>query len=1031
MDAIKSLRKFVRELPLAPKKDSSVNRISGERINARVIQNSQQLATVCGLIQEAAVFASKHLNLSYSIYPARNKPHGFYVDGDIKYNVRSNDDEDMIRNSLNRLMERAAPVLVCKYVTNLIKNYLNAASSGERDKRLNALHRKKFGALYSPRPMLSPIVADGEVVSFKSGFHMHIGEVVATNADHITAYESTINELTSGENEPKELLELRLFCDIAPSEMAIVFDKGPIKSSNICLPFCRKVNGTITYIPTKIFKFIIYAGRVGITVSKENGEDIYYSQQLQPFFPIFAVKEPIDLSVITNSELEFADEIVDDNYSYEELLDEATDSSYYVTAEMIELLAYLPYSIYTADHENRIKIRNTVVHETKEIHNPSIRDRLIYHILKWYFNKEQPPDGAKWCTPEGIRQGIEEASSVDQRCGIGWLMKRVREHAPEEAERIAHKYGRAALRSFLHRCYRACNRIQTKGRFRVITHQDTGILLYKVLGSLYMSVAGNKESDRKWFKYDSSTRYSNSCKKWKCIPSILVQVIGDIRKLVKPALEALLYSSPDGGQIEYGGIGDEGFAKYISQVIHLIGDTAHVRSSLDSFKSYYDSDNMVRVTEFMEKLDALPDRVGVLNGILRFHPPKDGSPFRIEHLFHNDEINKDQFVSRSLNAIYDPNLNDDSPSVRIVWKLLREIVPNKEELRYILLVQAGTLIAGHNGGERLFLVFGTGGDAKTTLLNAFLALAGGSERNFRGYGATGDPRIFQSGKKDANSPDSAIFHMLSGPRIAVFSEPSSKNPYLDDGTIKYWLSGSTIRSRTLYDSGGNYKYMITGWMLLNEILELIGTNKGIERRMTCLVMEKKFVSPNEYQKYQGCSNVQIADPSKIQAFDRKPDLRNALLYILLQHLGDFYTKYNGDIHSIELPPRYKAMTKSYFSRHSSRLDRCVESCLAPDPNSSIPLVTFASIYYQWDAMNNSGSIRKRKGENEDMNYSLLQMISASPLGSRIKYEVGEGVFKMVGINELIFHDIQKLYIVGYRPKEDTTTNEMEMLFSNR
>lgn len=1037
----------------------------GKGFQGRVLSSDKEIETISGYMTTLAL-TKPSSPLHLCIIPAKTEKYGIYIDLDPVLRTTEKIIDPLVHTKSEQLKEIVIEFIKL-YISNLAKAHLSADATTTGTSRKAGMDVEKsfeFCALYAPRPRLEEKGKDGDYYLYKHGCHVYIGEIQASQSEHLIAFNAAKRAIHSTSYDERPLVKLMMDAyDMKRSEVADVFDENINASRNILLPGCRKADGHVNYHPTTVIKFIltiIPSGDDGrhyiphVACSNPKGVPWESAIGLRRFFPIYPGRE----TFVINSVYDPATVPMPDvPPPTKEDLDELDEEGLIGEAEMIgndqiplimHLLKIIPFDKIadkSSGHGFRLNVVNAVTHEIKLTEED--RHGWAIRIIRWAFNRGRVPEGAEWNIQSHIEGKVREAEESGQKSGLDWLKREASAIDPYGVSAADTRYNTRGVTRFLEDLHRRHRAIGIERRSSAINHQEAAALFYKILGENYKSFPGSGSRDRIWYHYSERTDPHFSTKKWQRLPNVKEMIMHDIETIINPLLDQI----GRGGRVQ-DPTARIPFPQYIAEVRDTLGGNNFIEGMVQALASKY----VLTGCEFASDLDMRPDLTGCLNGILRF----EANPFKVTLL---DGNNRSIPVSRSLDARWRTDFSDETPSVKRVFQIFSQIVPVKQELDYILTVAAGIILSGRCSSEKFFILYGCGGDGKTTLMNGLISLAGRNvSGRYPGYGAEGDPRIFQCEKRDANSHDGGSYHLYGGPRIGNFPEPNSEHPYLIESAIKSKLSGSAQSTRDLHQSSQTLEFRIVPFLLTNGQLEFRGTiTVGGQRRISCMLFSEKFKPEEEMSQYRNKRGIHAMDPSAVKAFEHEDgrEMREALLWILVtKYLPIFYDQYKADICSIPLPIRYKKITANFFGRHADIMSAFVTEKMVrmnqeeEGYRSMIALNEFINVFTLWHRTTQRGTIgdlstrKSTKGKQDTdgpvmldpWTHEVLHILSSSLLGTDVIEKiplaavesdapstsiaapsVSRTDFRIEGVgpNEIPMRNSSRLYIDGWAWKD--------------
>jgi len=964
----KELKEYLWSQPEAKSED--VTKIFGAALTSRKVDSMEKIVTCLDAVYERNSRSSLHLNL----IPASNVPFGMYIDLDPVLHAET----EPVNLEATALVFNG---LILEVVKEFIKHYVRALTRGIKSEI-------EFSALFCPRPEMGRI----DKLHYKHGCHVYIGAIAALQAEHIIAFEEARQKID--QTSPAYKI-LRDKYRIPVEKIGNVFDENIIKQKSFLLPGCRKKGGKITYAPTRVLKFKIFP-----TNSEPNVgflQDTEFTGGFREFFPIGQAIYTVE-SIFSAPPIEMPD--VDENLAFDAELAARNDIVHCIH----KLLELIPWSEFV-DRNLRLRMRNALVHYADR--EWSIR------ILENLFNRENPGQ-EEWQTRKDIIHHVDAAIKTGQKQYLSHIKVEAARHNREEAERIAVELDGRLLVRVLKSIYNMCAKLGNTRAIHPISNSDMALIIHTIVGEDYKAVTSS--DSRTWYRYDGAGISRPTCHKWQRIINPFDSIVRDTKDRISPQLLKIAKESEKNINDFPNHCPGLNFQTFIYRVVNAFGTMNFIRNSLDALGSYYVDD------EFDP--DRVPDHVGCLNGVIKF----TANPFKATLL---NENNRHLPITRSLNAKYRTDFHDDHPTVKRVEKIFRTIVPREDEYEFTRTCFAAIILSGRCEGAKCFIVFGCGADGKSTDLNAQVELAGRNNgAAYAGYGADGDPRIFQTDKVDANSHDAGSINLYGGVRIANLPEPSSTNHYLSEGAIKSHLSGSTQQRRNLREVAKPLRFCACPYILTNDQLEFRGAvTTGGQRRILVMLYAEKFKPIAEMEFYKGCPGVHPIDPTAIDAFqgDYALEMREALLWIYInKFLPKFYDQYGCNLSEIPVPERYARITKTFFGRHGDVVHEFVNAKMARDPEGIIQLDKFVEAFGEWHRRTQRASIISKviKRDNapstdgparkDPWTHSVTHMIASSPLSGAMRVRLENGDMQVITPNEIVMQNGSQLVIQGWK-----------------
>lgn len=294
--------------------------------------------------------------------------------------------------------------------------------------------------------------------------------------------------------------------------------------------------------------------------------------------------------------------------------------------------------------------------------------------------------------------------------------------------------------------------------------------------------------------------------------------------------------------------------------------------------------------------DYFPMRNGWLKWII-----KDGQPTG-EYEFLTDT--QDMYMGRYTQVQWDGSLteyNKDCIEYRAVKRVIEQIYPDEEGREYCMRMFASVLY-GTGYKDRLFVMYGTGSDGKTTIVNAVQALLGQSgfgadatviengrrialNRNMKGLASTMKAEALLVNASAKSSHDEGGISEAVDVRLCNTQEPQLDNKgrvTLNGATIKGILSGTASSTRKIYQEATSSVINALIIMQTNYKPYVDDPTDGLKRRFTMYQHRSKFIT-NESSSFINTKYHYKADAAVAKALTDEPRYWQALFYILLEY----------------------------------------------------------------------------------------------------------------------------------------------------
>jgi putative DNA primase/helicase len=340
------------------------------------------------------------------------------------------------------------------------------------------------------------------------------------------------------------------------------------------------------------------------------------------------------------------------------------------------------------------------------------------------------------------------------------------------------------------------------------------------------------------------------------------------------------------------------------------------------------------------ELDADPDILGVQNGILNL---KFG---------RLTEHRRDTLVTKRARVAYGA-----TACAPAFMRFLDEIQPDADVQRLLQQI-AGLTLWGRPGEHRLFFLYGTGANGKSTFIDILSHILGDYAAHL-----PAESLIRQDRSSSGPTPDTM---KLLGARGAFASEV--REGRLDEERVKLWTGGDTISARPLYGKFVHFAPSHTFIMTGNHQPSIHDTSVGIWRRILLIGFNQHIP---EAQR----------DPCLPEKLRREAA---GILNWMLQGLSDYWA--NGLI----VPASVAASTNCY-QRDQDIIGQWIREACNVGPNLSCPTGQAYANYTQWCSdggmrVSTKNNFSRRLAERGhirvkgDRDYHGLQLMRLSSIG---------------------------------------------------
>lgn len=245
---------------------------------------------------------------------------------------------------------------------------------------------------------------------------------------------------------------------------------------------------------------------------------------------------------------------------------------------------------------------------------------------------------------------------------------------------------------------------------------------------------------------------------------------------------------------------------------------------------------------------------------------------------------------------YDKN----RPEYKAVKKVLEQIYPDEDGREYCLRHFASVLY-GTGYKDKFFVMYGTGSDGKTTIVNAVQAMLGqtgfGSDatvyengkrialnRNLKGLASTMKAEALLVTSTKSNHDEGGISEAVDV-RLCNTQEPDlsyNNSVILNGATIKSILSGTTSSTRKIYQEATSSVINALIIMQTNHRPSVNDTTDGFKRRFTMYQHQSKFIA-DESSDFTNMEYHYKADAAVAKNLTDNPIYWQALFYVLLEY----------------------------------------------------------------------------------------------------------------------------------------------------
>jgi phage/plasmid-associated DNA primase len=306
-----------------------------------------------------------------------------------------------------------------------------------------------------------------------------------------------------------------------------------------------------------------------------------------------------------------------------------------------------------------------------------------------------------------------------------------------------------------------------------------------------------------------------------------------------------------------------------------------------------ESCSLFKNNSFLDRMDQIPEVLGVGNGILEF----DGDSARLIDYYHTYPISK----YTDTNYIeYDPK----NEYIKTVYEFLYSLFPEEErDAMDFLLYYFSTSLDGFDIEALFMIIHGGGSNGKSVLMQLFKDTLGDNY-------ARKLPLSFitEQTRNKASGPDSALMD-LQFARMVYYSE-SERNEKVNVAKVKELTGGETISGRGMYQlKNQNFKCVCNHIVTTNYRFVIESTDHGTWRRFLCyrfkFSFEVKLDKKNQF--------VKLRNQELVNKIKKNKKYHEAFLSILVHYHNKLYGEYGGEILRVPKPTIDKE-TQEYRER---------------------------------------------------------------------------------------------------------------------
>lgn len=331
----------------------------------------------------------------------------------------------------------------------------------------------------------------------------------------------------------------------------------------------------------------------------------------------------------------------------------------------------------------------------------------------------------------------------------------------------------------------------TGEEFRVLMDNAVVHKAAKVARSYRMNDTGNAQ--RMYDLFGEDLLYCHKSKKWLTWDTCRWREddIGNIYKLAKKSVEAIHDYADD--------LEDENLLKKWQKHASSAGSTAKIKAMVENLQS---EDN---IPALMEDMDLNKWILTAKNGTIDL---KTGKLY---------ESKREDMCTKTINVNYD--LAASCPT----WmKFLGEILPDKDTQKYVKEC-LGSCLTGDTSEENMFILYGTGSNGKSVLMDTVSLLLGDFAVNIKAS-------TLLTSNKTQSTPDNEIAR-LRGARLVTASEPKKGISLSDDVIKTITNSKAKITARLLYQEPFDFYPTHKTFFSSNHKPTVSDHSRGVWRRL--------------------------------------------------------------------------------------------------------------------------------------------------------------------------------------------------------
>ena len=415
------------------------------------------------------------------------------------------------------------------------------------------------------------------------------------------------------------------------------------------------------------------------------------------------------------------------------------------------------------------------------------------------------------------------------------------------------------------------------------TDHEIASVIYEAYGPYFITSSLRKSQDNCWYHYERN-HWKLSQSGYKMLMYISNEVYLLYARLQQDFYEQLTLCHDDKNK-----------RKDLLEAINS------VMKIMDKLKDVSPMDKILRACQllfyredFDEMRDNNPEMIAFPNGVLDMST--DEEFFRMGL--------PDDNITKCMNISFDKNLNSSSKEVKMWKKFLKEVLYEKELMRY-LQEKGARLLVGFNEEKEVDMWTGRYNNAKSTLL-MLLKYAFGK------YMVMIPFNIFTKGQQNGLCPE--LQRAGAGVRIVAAEEGNGEEEKFNAGIVKQMSGNTEYFARALFQDGHDIKPMFKIVMTINEDMPRAPPgDEAFWGRFRLVPFETQFVKterglPDTYEERLKMRKLPIDQKFR----SKMPEIARGMLWSFVSEYR--YARHQG---AVELPKSILAATKGYRSNNDS------------------------------------------------------------------------------------------------------------------